>query len=60
MDGTIGVGEGEIIILQSVEIDIDNNNFFQPLKTWVPSIGISAVKIYYGNEFPHWNGNVYY
>ena len=37
-------------------IDINNNNFFQPLKTWVPSIGISAVKIYYGNEFPHWNG----
>ena len=36
-------------------VDIDNNKFFQPLKTWVPSIGISAVKIYYGNEFPHWN-----
>ena len=34
----------------------DNNKYLQPLKTWVPSIGISAVKIYYGNEFPHWNG----
>ena len=37
-------------------VDIDNKKFLQPLKVWVPSIGISAVKIYYGDEFSHWNG----
>jgi len=30
--------------------------FAKPLIYWVPSIAVSAITIYKGNEFPNWNG----
>lgn len=30
----------------------------QPLKYWVPSIGPSGLAIYYGEQFPEWNGSL--
>jgi len=31
----------------------------QPVKVWVPSIGISGVMIYTGDRFPEWKGNLF-
>ena len=31
----------------------------QPVRIWVPSIGISAMMIYTGDKFPQWRGNVF-
>jgi glucose/arabinose dehydrogenase len=35
-----------------------DKRFTKPLYTWVPSIAVSAVKIYQGNEFKEWNGQI--
>jgi aldose sugar dehydrogenase len=32
--------------------------FTKPIKYWVPSIAVSAISIYKGNEFKEWNGHV--
>jgi glucose/arabinose dehydrogenase len=31
----------------------------QPVKIWVPSIGISAMLFYTGDKFPQWKGNLF-
>ena len=31
----------------------------QPVRVWVPSIGISALMIYTGDRFPQWRGNLF-
>ncbi len=31
--------------------------FTKPIKYWVPSIAVSAISIYKGNEFKEWNGD---
>ena len=31
----------------------------QPIRVWVPSIGISALMIYTGDRFPQWRGNLF-
>jgi glucose/arabinose dehydrogenase len=31
----------------------------QPVKVWVPSIGISGMMIYTGDRFPEWKGNLF-
>ena len=31
--------------------------FTKPIKYWVPSIAVSAISIYRGNEFKEWNGD---
>jgi glucose/arabinose dehydrogenase len=31
----------------------------QPLRIWVPSIGISGLMIYTGDRFPQWKGNLF-
>ena len=31
----------------------------QPVKVWVPSIGISGMMIYTGDRFPQWRGNLF-
>jgi aldose sugar dehydrogenase len=31
----------------------------QPLRVWVPSIGISGMMIYTGDKFPQWKGNMF-
>ncbi len=31
----------------------------QPVRVWVPSIGISAMMIYTGDRFPQWRGNFF-
>jgi aldose sugar dehydrogenase len=31
----------------------------QPVKIWVPSIGISGMMFYTGDKFPQWRGNVF-
>ena len=31
----------------------------QPAAFWVPSIGISGLSFYQGDEFPNWNGNAF-
>jgi glucose/arabinose dehydrogenase len=31
----------------------------QPVKVWVPSIGISGMTIYSGDKFPAWRGNFF-
>jgi glucose/arabinose dehydrogenase len=31
----------------------------QPVKIWVPSIGISGLMIYTGDRFPEWKGNMF-
>ena len=31
--------------------------FTKPIKYWVPSIAVSAILIYKGNEFKEWNGD---
>ena len=31
----------------------------QPVKVWVPSIGISGMMIYTGDRFPAWRGNIF-
>ena len=33
-----------------------DKRFTKPLYTWVPSIAVSAIKIYQGSEFKEWNG----
>jgi len=35
-----------------------DKRFTKPLYTWVPSIAVSAVKIYQGKEFKEWNGQI--
>ena len=35
-----------------------DKRFTKPLYTWVPSIAVSAVQIYQGNEFKEWNNQV--
>ena len=35
-----------------------DKRFTKPLKTWVPSIAVSAVQIYQGNEFKEWEGKI--
>jgi len=35
-----------------------DKRFTKTLYTWVPSIAVSAVKIYQGNEFKEWNGQI--
>ena len=31
----------------------------QPMRVWVPSIGISGLMIYTGDRFPQWRGNIF-
>ena len=31
----------------------------QPLKVWVPSVGISGMLFYTGDRFPQWKGNMF-
>jgi glucose/arabinose dehydrogenase len=31
----------------------------QPVKVWVPSIGISGMLFYTGDKFPQWRGNMF-
>jgi glucose/arabinose dehydrogenase len=31
----------------------------QPIRVWVPSIGISGLMIYTGDKFPQWRGNLF-
>jgi glucose/arabinose dehydrogenase len=31
----------------------------QPIRVWVPSIGISALMVYTGDRFPQWRGNLF-
>ena len=31
----------------------------QPVNVWVPSIGISGLMIYTGNQFPGWRGSLF-
>jgi aldose sugar dehydrogenase len=31
----------------------------QPVRVWVPSIGISGAMVYTGNQFPQWKGNLF-
>ena len=31
----------------------------QPVRVWVPSIGISGMMIYTGDKFPQWRGNMF-
>jgi glucose/arabinose dehydrogenase len=31
----------------------------QPMKVWVPSIGISGLMFYTGDKFPHWRGSAF-
>jgi aldose sugar dehydrogenase len=31
----------------------------QPLRVWVPSIGISGLMVYTGDRFPQWRGNLF-
>jgi glucose/arabinose dehydrogenase len=31
----------------------------QPVKVWVPSIGISGMMFYTGSQFPQWRGNLF-
>ena len=33
------------------------NYFTKPIKYWVPSIAVSALVIYQGNNFKDWNGD---
>jgi aldose sugar dehydrogenase len=33
------------------------SGFTKPIKYWVPSIGVSSITIYEGNEFNEWNGH---
>ena len=35
-----------------------DKRFTKPLITWVPSIAVSAVQIYQGNEFKEWEGKI--
>jgi len=35
-----------------------DKRFTKPLYTWVPSIAVSAVQIYQGNEFDEWNNQI--
>ena len=35
-----------------------NKKYDKPLKTWVPSLGISAIKFYTGDVFPEWKGDL--
>tara|TARA_B110000285_G_scaffold106950_1_gene121649 strand:+ start:4195 stop:5277 length:1083 start_codon:yes stop_codon:yes gene_type:complete len=35
-----------------------DKRFTKPLYTWVPSIAVSAVQIYQGNEFKEWNNQI--
>jgi glucose/arabinose dehydrogenase len=31
----------------------------QPVKVWVPSVGISGMLFYTGDKFPEWRGNLF-
>ena len=35
-----------------------NNKYKKPIKTWVPSMGISSIHFYQGDEFPEWQGDL--
>ena len=35
-----------------------NNKYIKPIKTWVPSMGISSVHFYQGDKFPEWQGDL--
>ena len=35
-----------------------NKRYDMPLKTWVPSVGISTIKFYTGDVFPEWKGDL--
>lgn len=40
------------------ETDQWDSRFTKPLYTWSPSIAVSAVQIYKGDEFKEWNGHI--
>ena len=40
------------------ETDQWDRRFTKPLYTWSPSIAVSAVQIYKGDEFKEWNGHI--
>jgi aldose sugar dehydrogenase len=40
------------------ETDNWDSRFTKPLYTWVPSIAVSAVQIYKGEEFKEWNNHI--
>ena len=44
--------------LKCGETDQWDKRFTKPLYTWVPSIAVSAVQIYHGNEFKEWNNQI--
>ena len=35
------------------------NGMEQPVKVWVPSIGVSGLMVYTGDKFPQWRGNIF-
>ena len=40
------------------EVQKWDKRFTNPLYIWVPSIAVSAVQIYKGDEFKNWNGDI--
>lgn len=40
------------------ETDQWDSRFTKPLYTWSPSVAVSAVQIYKGDEFKEWNGHI--
>ena len=59
MVGRFIVGAGKIIQVQNAEKQIiGDSRFTKPLYTWVPSIAVSAVQIYKGEEFKEWNNHI--
>ena len=34
------------------------NKYEKPIKTWVPSMGISSIQFYHGKSFPEWEGDL--
>jgi glucose/arabinose dehydrogenase len=39
--------------------DHAGQGFTEPLHYWTPSIAPSGMTFYFGDEFPHWNGNIF-
>jgi len=35
-----------------------NTKYKKPIKTWVPSMAISSIQFYQGDEFPEWQGDL--
>ena len=49
--------DGEALITLEQQSAPNGNSFFKTIKYWVPSIAVSAMVIYKGNEFKEWNGD---